>query len=270
MIIDFHSHILPKADHGSGSIETSLKQLEAEAANGVDIVCATPHFYANAENVDKFLERRTRCYNGLMEAINSTAGINSGDGGASGDRDASGDSEALGNGGVPGNDDSIEKSEKKVYPKACKYPKILLGAEVLLFPNMDEMEGIELLRLEGTNYLLVEMPFTEWSNETFQTLARLSEDERFTVVLAHIERYERKDMIRAEKLDVYYQINGTILSGFFGRLRMKKYIESGRVLTFGSDIHGSSPRQVENMVKAVKRYRFESGLEQIVSCCNLK
>ena len=36
MLVDFHSHILPRADHGSDSIETSLCQLESAAKAGVD------------------------------------------------------------------------------------------------------------------------------------------------------------------------------------------------------------------------------------------
>ena len=30
-LVDFHSHILPRADHGSDSVETSLKQLKLAA-----------------------------------------------------------------------------------------------------------------------------------------------------------------------------------------------------------------------------------------------
>ena len=58
---DFHSHILPGADHGSRGIEVSLKQLDLIASYGIKRVVATPHFYPERDNVDSFLERRTEC-----------------------------------------------------------------------------------------------------------------------------------------------------------------------------------------------------------------
>lgn len=53
--IDFHSHILPGADHGSSGIHTSLKQLSIVQKAGVDTIVATPHFYPHAVNVERFL-----------------------------------------------------------------------------------------------------------------------------------------------------------------------------------------------------------------------
>ena len=38
MFVDFHSHILPGADHGSQNIRTSLAQLRHAAAAGVDTI----------------------------------------------------------------------------------------------------------------------------------------------------------------------------------------------------------------------------------------
>lgn len=55
-LIDFHSHILPGADHGSGGIRTSLKQISMMDDAGVDTVVATPHFYPHVINVEGFLD----------------------------------------------------------------------------------------------------------------------------------------------------------------------------------------------------------------------
>ncbi|MBR5480026.1 MAG: histidinol-phosphatase [Clostridia bacterium] len=62
MRIDFHAHILPHADHGSSSVESSVKQLEEAKKAGVDFIVATPHFYPYKHNVDSFLHRRNRGY----------------------------------------------------------------------------------------------------------------------------------------------------------------------------------------------------------------
>lgn len=67
-MIDFHAHILPAADHGSDSLETSLSQLKLAEAAGIGTVIATPHFYPQIEAVEDFLERRQACWTALTEA----------------------------------------------------------------------------------------------------------------------------------------------------------------------------------------------------------
>ncbi len=59
--IDLHAHILPKADHGSDSLETSLKQLALAKEAEIQILAATPHFYPGSDTAEAFLERRSRC-----------------------------------------------------------------------------------------------------------------------------------------------------------------------------------------------------------------
>jgi len=55
---DIHCHVLPHMDDGSRSAEESLAMLEALAAQGVDCVVATPHFYADENSPEEFLARR--------------------------------------------------------------------------------------------------------------------------------------------------------------------------------------------------------------------
>lgn len=59
-MIDFHSHILPGVDDGSKNVEMSLEMLRASAAQGVTDICLTPHFYAERNTPEKFLEKRRR------------------------------------------------------------------------------------------------------------------------------------------------------------------------------------------------------------------
>lgn len=58
MLTDFHAHILPGADHGSGNDETSRSQLELLRSVNIERVVATPHFYPSVHNIDRFLEMR--------------------------------------------------------------------------------------------------------------------------------------------------------------------------------------------------------------------
>lgn len=75
MLIDFHSHILPECDHGSDSVETSLRLLRQAREAGIGTVVATPHFYMYKDTVDEFISRREHSYRMLIEAADS-AGLN--------------------------------------------------------------------------------------------------------------------------------------------------------------------------------------------------
>jgi protein-tyrosine phosphatase len=68
-IVDFHSHILPKFDDGSGSVEESLEMLSISAAQGVKKIVATPHFYPGSLDPDRFIEKRAHSAQMLLDAI---------------------------------------------------------------------------------------------------------------------------------------------------------------------------------------------------------
>ena len=68
-LIDFHSHVLPGADHGSSSLSTSLTQLSMARDAGVKRIVATPHFYPERHTVRYFLERRKKAYDELIPNI---------------------------------------------------------------------------------------------------------------------------------------------------------------------------------------------------------
>ena len=73
MRFDMHAHILPMADHGSDSVETSLAQLRLAKAAGVDVILATPHFYLRErDTVSAFLARRAQAMEQLQAAITAS------------------------------------------------------------------------------------------------------------------------------------------------------------------------------------------------------
>lgn len=59
-MIDFHTHILPEIDDGSRNLDTTLEMLDESRRQGVEVMIATPHFYAEQDTVDRFLSRRDR------------------------------------------------------------------------------------------------------------------------------------------------------------------------------------------------------------------
>lgn len=69
--MDFHSHILPGIDDGSGSPEESLRMLRLSAQQGIRHMVATPHFYPRYDSPETFLRKREeaadRLYNSMSD-----------------------------------------------------------------------------------------------------------------------------------------------------------------------------------------------------------
>ena len=69
-------------------------------------------------------------------------------------------------------------------------PQILCGAEVAFFEGLSRAEGIGQLCIQGTNVMLVEMPFSKWTPRMLHELAELKHVHGIQPVLAHVERYQ--------------------------------------------------------------------------------
>lgn len=68
-------------------------------------------------------------------------------------------------------------------------PRLLGGAEVELTPGLPDLDGLELLCMEGTSCLLVELPKTAFPLWVMDTLYRLQSQRGITPILAHPERH---------------------------------------------------------------------------------
>ena len=60
-------------DDGSRDVAESISMLEMQASQGIHTVVATPHFYANDESVETFLQRREQSFAMLKEALPENA-----------------------------------------------------------------------------------------------------------------------------------------------------------------------------------------------------
>lgn len=68
-MVDLHTHVLPMMDDGSRCVEESVDLLNMLTAQGVDTVVATPHFNADDESVDRFLDRRAHSFAQLQAQL---------------------------------------------------------------------------------------------------------------------------------------------------------------------------------------------------------
>lgn len=69
MLIDIHTHILPRVDDGAKTLQESVHLLKLLQKNGTDAVWATPHFYAHLCNLEDYTARAEAAYARLQEAV---------------------------------------------------------------------------------------------------------------------------------------------------------------------------------------------------------
>lgn len=74
-VVDFHSHVLPGIDDGSGSVAESVSMLCMEAEQGIKHVVATPHFYAQHDTPEHFLKKRLEAELQLREEMQKHNGL---------------------------------------------------------------------------------------------------------------------------------------------------------------------------------------------------
>ena len=68
-LVDVHCHVLPEMDDGSKALDVSLAILRQEKEQGVDVVCATSHYYARQNSISDFCARRSEAMGRLTAAI---------------------------------------------------------------------------------------------------------------------------------------------------------------------------------------------------------
>ena len=127
-------------------------------------------------------------------------------------------------------------------------PKIIAGAEVLLCQNLHSMPDFDRLCIPGTRVLLLELPYSDITNDILFTVEAIL-DLDYTVVLAHIDRYlpkYEKEIAFLLSIGALAQINVSSLHGFFARKRILPYLDQNYVVAFGSDMHGTDKDAMAN------------------------
>jgi protein-tyrosine phosphatase len=66
-VIDLHCHILPALDDGAIDLEDSLAMARTAEADGIEVVCATPHIHPNHDIRVEEIEERVAALNEALE-----------------------------------------------------------------------------------------------------------------------------------------------------------------------------------------------------------
>ena len=131
-------------------------------------------------------------------------------------------------------------------------PTIYLGEEVLVCPEFDLLDGLSDLCIEGTKTLLLEMPFTHFSEKILYTVENLTKKD-FDIVMAHIDRYNIDDVIELLCLPVLAQVNAEQLVSRKVRKQLEQFFVADRIVAFGSDLHGANETTIKKYQKGLSK-----------------
>lgn len=145
-------------------------------------------------------------------------------------------------------------------------PRIILGAEVLYFPGISRMDALESLCTEGTDLLLLEMPFTAWSRQMVAEVNEMARAHRVQLVMAHIERYYFKQDVSVWdeflRQGILMQSNADFFLPFWEGRKALKLLREGRIHLLGTDCHNMRERR-PRMDEAASRIRRALGEETL-------
>lgn len=135
--------------------------------------------------------------------------------------------------------------------KACKLydelPEIRLGAEVAFFSGMSRLMDLEKLRMEGTDCILIEMPFSIWTAGTISEIFAVISKTNLIPILAHVERYP-DFLSEGDKLGdligmgVLFQLNGEFFLSSKSKRHALNTLRHGDYYLLGSDMHNLTSR----------------------------
>lgn len=126
-------------------------------------------------------------------------------------------------------------------------PKVSFGAEVQYFEGICQTADIAALKITGTPYLLLEMPFRRWENRMLDDILELNTHPDTIVVLAHIERYlsnvSSQSLAHLRDNGVKIQMNVSVFGERRQRHLAMSMLKAGEVHILGTDCHSMGRRR---------------------------
>ena len=125
-------------------------------------------------------------------------------------------------------------------------PRLILGAEVAWVPNLADIEQLPQMFMGHSKYLLLELPFSPWTEQMFRQLRELMDRTGATLVIAHLERYlkhQKPERIRdLLELDVLVQVSAAPLLHPLQRGNALRLLRERHAQLVASDCHDTVSR----------------------------
>ena len=161
--------------------------------------------------------------------------------------------------------DRFDKLSAAIRKSHISCPEILLGAEVLLDSSLSEKKNVRSLCIEGTELLLLELPYAPWNSWYNHEIYTIMSKHEVTPVMAHIERYMRspKDIKKLDALisfGVKFQVNASSFLSFKGRRIIRELAAEGLIHAIASDAHNLT-RRSPDMKRAFRAFDHKFGAD---------
>ena len=129
-----------------------------------------------------------------------------------------------------------------------KRPGFALGAEVSFFYGLDTYQNLDELCIEGTKFILLEMPFERWNSRIYEVLHRLKKNRDITPIIAHIERYtaynSKREMFKHFiETGAFVQANTDFFNSYITRISAFNMFKNGFIQYIGTDCHNLTNRK---------------------------
>lgn len=138
-------------------------------------------------------------------------------------------------------------SYDKLKASGTSVENIFPGAEISIEKGISELKGIEKLAIEGTNIILLEFPYSGFSEWMPEEIHNISCEFGLMPMIAHLNRYisifSKKEMEIVLGMKAIFQFNNGAFSSFREKKFFGKIIKSDKEFAFGSDSHNTDLRK---------------------------
>ncbi len=165
--------------------------------------------------------------------------------------------------------ESYKKLTQAIDGYSC-LPRIIMGSETAFFAGMSREKDISKLCIGDTKYLLLEMPFTEWTSLTIKEVQALISNRGIMPIIAHLERFfqiqgHNGKVEELLNMRVMVQTNGEAFTNVKLRRRIMRMISKNEIQLLGSDCHNirKLPPNLDTACKIILSRLGEEQLRKI-------
>lgn len=141
-------------------------------------------------------------------------------------------------------EESFKELKAAMSASGEKFPEIVLGAEVRIYDGFSKFENLDKLKISGTDYIFLEMPYEPWKYDIFDEIFSITQ-RGFKPIMAHLDRFLDQEYLFHElySMDLLYQINSCAFLDRPTRKMMVNLMENQAVHIIGSDSHNLTDRK---------------------------
>lgn len=148
-------------------------------------------------------------------------------------------------------------------------PQAYLGAEVAYFNGISRADEISRFRIGRTRAMLIEMPFTRWTQPMVDEIFYLKENRSIQPIIAHIDRYiryqPRGTVEQLCEFGIWIQANTDFFLQWQTSWTAMRMLRAQRIHFIGSDCHNTKtrPPNMNLALDAIEQKLGKSALEHL-------